>query len=278
MLRRGLAIVLLVCGALTTMVTMVTPAGAAAHGARTVTVLSFNIHHGEGTDGVLDLDRIAEVIRESRADVVGLQEVDRHYSGRSDWADQAGALADRLGYHVAFGANIDRDPPAAGRPRIQYGTAILSRYPIVRSTNTYLYRSPDQEQRGLLHSELDVRGTRVHVYNTHLAASSRTDRLRQTRQLTELIEDTAPAVLVGDLNALPSATEITTLAEEFTDAWVAAGHGAGGTYPAENPDRRIDYVFTGTGLRPVWARVIDADPAASDHLPLAARLVVGPTS
>lgn len=274
MLRRGLAILLLICGTLTT--TGALP-GAAAHGARPVTVLSFNIHHAEGTDGLLDLDRVARVIRRSRADVVGLQEVDRHYSGRSDWADQAGALAERLGYHVVFGANIDRDPPAPGRPRIQYGTAILSRYPIVRWDNTYLYRSPDQEQRGLLHAELDVRGAPMHVYNTHLAASSRTDRLEQTRQLTELIGDTQPAVLVGDLNALPSSEEIATLEAKYSDAWVAAGQGAGATYPAEEPDRRIDYVFTGEGVRPVWAKVVSSEPVASDHLPLVCRLVVEPT-
>jgi endonuclease/exonuclease/phosphatase family metal-dependent hydrolase len=48
----------------------------------TVTVMSFNIHHGQGTDGVLDLERIARVIRASGADIVGLQEVDRHFGGR----------------------------------------------------------------------------------------------------------------------------------------------------------------------------------------------------
>lgn len=270
--RRWLAALMAVCGVMT--VTSTTPASAS--GARPFTVLSFNIHHAQGTDGTLDLDRIARVIRESGADVAGLQEVDRHYSGRSDWADQAGELARRLGYHVVFGANIDREPPEPGKPRVQYGTAILSRYPIRDWDNTYLARSPDQEQRGLLHAELDVRGVPVHVYDTHLAASSQTDRIAQTRQLVELIGDTRPAVLVGDLNALPDAPEIATLDEAFTDAWTAAGTGSGATYPAEDADRRIDYVYVGEGVRPVWTRVLTTDPGASDHLPVAARVVVEP--
>ncbi|WP_245900611.1 endonuclease/exonuclease/phosphatase family protein [Prauserella shujinwangii] len=250
------------------------PAASAEHGARVLATLSFNIHHAEGTDGVLDLDRIAGVIRASRADVVALQEVDRHYSGRSEWVDQAGELARRLDLHVVFGANIDRDPPAEGRPRVQYGTAILSRHPIVDWDNTYLYRSPGQEQRGLLHAELDVHGVPVHVYNTHLAASSALDRRHQTAEIVELIGDTRRAVLLGDINALPDAPEVATLSSALTDVWPVSGRGDGATYPAEDPDRRIDYVFTGPAVRPLVSRVQLTDPAASDHLPLFSRVLV----
>ena len=48
-------------------------------------VLTYNIHHGAGIDGVLDLERIAQVIEQSGADVIGLQEVDNHWSARSNW-------------------------------------------------------------------------------------------------------------------------------------------------------------------------------------------------
>ncbi|WP_435118598.1 endonuclease/exonuclease/phosphatase family protein [Amycolatopsis thermoflava] len=270
-MRRTLAIVLMLSGIL---LTSVTPANAGEPRQRVLSVLSFNIHHAQGTDDVLDLARVAGVIRDSGADVVGLQEVDRHYSARSEWADQAAELAGMLGYHVVFGANIDRDPPAAGSPRIQYGTAILSRYPVTAWENTHLFRSPNQEQRGLLHAVLDVHGVAVHVYDTHLAASSQVDRLEQTRQITELIGGTTPAVLVGDLNALPEAPEIATLNTAFTDAWPASGKGAGATYPAEAPDRRIDYIYASRSVSPLVTRVLDRDPAASDHLPLMSRLLV----
>ncbi|MBB3051935.1 endonuclease/exonuclease/phosphatase family metal-dependent hydrolase [Prauserella isguenensis] len=250
----------------------VTPASAEQ---RELTVLSFNIHHAEGADGVLDLDRIARVIERSGADVAGLQEVDRHYSDRSEWADQARLLAKRLGYHVVFGANIDNPPPAPGTPRVQYGTAILSRYPIVDSSNTHLHRSPDQEQRGLLHAEVNIRGERVHVYDTHLAASSQSDRTEQGRQIADLIGDTRRAVLVGDLNAEPGAPELAPLDRTLTDVWPAVGEGDGATLPSQAPEKRIDYVYTAGDVTPVSARVLDDEPEASDHLPVVAELDLG---
>ncbi|WP_139320514.1 endonuclease/exonuclease/phosphatase family protein [Saccharomonospora sp. CUA-673] len=239
-----------------------------------LSVLSFNIHHGVGMDDELDLDRIARVIARSGADVAALQEVDRHHSERSEWRDQTRELAKRLGYHAVFGANIDRDPPEAGKPRVQYGTAILSRYPIVQWSNTYLERSPDQEQRGLLHAQLNLCGERVNVYNTHLAASSQPDRAAQAQQISELVDQTRPAVVAGDMNALPDAPELAPLRETFTDVWPVAGKGPGATFPADEPDRRIDYIYTGDDVTPTFAKVLATEPEASDHRPLLAHLTL----
>ncbi|MGW6913314.1 endonuclease/exonuclease/phosphatase family protein [Kitasatospora sp. NPDC054939] len=240
-----------------------------------VDVMSFNIHHGEGTDGVLDLARIAGVIRRSGADVVGLQEVDRHFDGRSNWADQAGELAAMLGFHLAYGANVDLDPPAPGRPRAQYGTAVLSRFPVVRQENALLFRSPAEEQRGLLHVELDVNGSVLHIFDTHLEFYSEFDRIRQAKEVVELIGDTGPAVLVGDFNAVPSSPVIGTVRAGFTDSWTVRAGGAAATFPADGPDQCIDYVFAGRGAVPVRTVVVTDEAAASDHLPVLARLVVG---
>ena len=40
-------------------------------------VMTYNIHHGEGLDGKVDLQRIAELIKREQADIVALQEVDK---------------------------------------------------------------------------------------------------------------------------------------------------------------------------------------------------------
>ena len=42
----------------------------------TLRILAYNIHHGAGNDEVLDLERIAELIRSLDPDLVALQEVD----------------------------------------------------------------------------------------------------------------------------------------------------------------------------------------------------------
>ncbi|WP_392674835.1 endonuclease/exonuclease/phosphatase family protein [Streptomyces sp. LN785] len=245
-------------------------------GARVLDVMTFNIHHAQGTDDALDLQRIAEVVRRSGADVIGLQEVDNNYSGRSNWSDQPAELAAMLGYHVAFGANIDNEPPAPGGHRIQYGTAVLSRYPITAWDNTWLFKSPGQEQRGLLHATLDVRGRAVQFYCTHLAASSQTDRLQQAPQLVDLIGHADPAILVGDFNAVPSAPESQPLQTSYTDAWAKSGRRDGMTYPAEAPTERIDDIYTTHKVKPLVTRVVHADPIASDHLPVISRVIVAP--
>jgi endonuclease/exonuclease/phosphatase family metal-dependent hydrolase len=239
----------------------------------TVTVTSFNIHHGQGSDGLLDLARIARVIRATGAGVAGLQEVDRHFAARSGWTDQAAELAQRLGCHLAYGANIDLDPPAPGKPRARFGNAVLSRYPIARWDNTHLVRSPREEQRGLLHAEVDTPGGPLHVYVTHLAASSQRDRIQQARQVVRLVGDNDSAVLLGDFNARPDAPEIATLSAALTDTWAAAP-GAGPLAPPPGaPAARIDYIFTSQRLSATWTRLSTDDPAASDHLPVVSRLV-----
>jgi endonuclease/exonuclease/phosphatase family metal-dependent hydrolase len=238
----------------------------------TITVTSFNIHHGRGTDGVLDLARIARVIKASAAGIVGLQEVDRNFAERSDWTDQAAELAELLDCHVAYGANIDLDPPEPGKPRAQFGNAVLSRYPIARWENTLLFRSPGEEQRGLLHAAAAVPGVLLHVYVTYLAVSSQADRVRQARQIVRLVKDHDPAVLLGDFNARPQTPEIGTLSAALTDTWTAAP-GAGPLAPHPGvPAARIDYIFTSQRLRATWTRLSTDDPAASDHLPVVSRL------
>jgi endonuclease/exonuclease/phosphatase family metal-dependent hydrolase len=250
---------------------LATPAEASP-GPRPLTALSFNIHHAGGLDGVVDLDRLAAEIRATHADVVGLAEVDRHYGERSDWADQPAELAGRLGMHVVFGANLDLEPPAPGQPRRQYGTAILSRYPIVDWHNTLLPKGkPEEEQRGLLEAVLDVHGHPVRMMTTHFQHDSAASRLLQAEVVADAVRAaTEPVVLTGDLNAPPEAPEVTTLTALLTDAFAAAGHGDGLTHPADVPTARIDYVLT-AHARPVCSTVLPT--ASSDHRPVLARLL-----
>jgi endonuclease/exonuclease/phosphatase family metal-dependent hydrolase len=56
---------------------------------RGLSMMTYNVHHAQRAGDRLDLDRIAEVIRSQEVQVVGLQEVDRHWSERSEFVDQA---------------------------------------------------------------------------------------------------------------------------------------------------------------------------------------------
>lgn len=244
-----------------------------AQNPQTITVMSYNIHHGESVAGTLDLDAIASVIRAHEPDIVGLQEVNRHFSERSAFRDQAAELASRLGMNHCFGANLDSEGETPGSPRAQYGTALLSPHPLEACDNTLLPRQGEDEQRGLLGGTITLSGQTFRAYTTHLQHDSEVARLEQANAILAAISENAERTfLLGDLNATPDSPEISILTRRFADSW-HAGHETGFTYPAEAPESRIDYVLATRDLRPIRATVPRSE--VSDHLPVVAVFSLG---
>lgn len=240
---------------------------------RTLTVASYNIHHAQGADGVLDLERIAQVLERTGADVIGLQEVDRHFGARSEHVDQAAWLADRLGMSYCYAANLDLDPEAGRTERRQYGTAILSAYPLSDCSNTPLPNHAGGEQRGLAQGDVTVRGTKIRFFNTHLTHQSVQGRIDQAIAINEAVGAAGmPAVLVGDLNAGPDSIEYGHFTELLMDVWPVVGEGPGYTFDSDNPIGRIDYVLTSEDVTPMAAEVVAS--LASDHMPVVAEVVL----
>jgi endonuclease/exonuclease/phosphatase family metal-dependent hydrolase len=237
------------------------PATPASHELR---VLTFNIHHAEGVDAKLDVARVAQVIKNSGADLVGLQEVDRgvERSGRRDLLKE---IADLAGLRFVFGKNIDHQGG-------DYGNALLTSRPIVSEGNRLLPNTDGGEQRGVLQVVIDVAGTQVLVLNTHLDAR-RPDAPRRDCADAMLAMIAAwgpgPVVAMGDFNDVPGSATWTRLTTTLTDVWKAVGTGDGFTIPVEAPRSRIDWVLV-RGLDPVSAEVLKTD--ASDHLPVVATL------
>ena len=232
--------------------------------ARELRVLTFNIHHAEGVDGKLDLGRVAQVIREAQADVVGLQEVDRgvERTGRRDLLKE---LADLVGMQFAFGKNLDHQGG-------DYGNALLTSRPILSEGNRPLPNEGDGEQRGVLQVVIDVAGTRVLVLTTHLDHRKQdAQRIASASTLLEMLPawGAGPVVAMGDFNDVPGSATYARLVTAFTDAWAAVGQGDGFTIPVESPSRRIDWILV-RGLEPVRAHVVRTE--ASDHLPVLATI------
>ena len=69
-------------------------------------VMTYNIHVGVGMDKQLDLERIADVIKQQHPDLVGLQEVDRGVT-RTKGIDEIAELARLTGMQFAFAHNLD---------------------------------------------------------------------------------------------------------------------------------------------------------------------------
>lgn len=180
-------------------------------------VATCNIRHGLGPDGRVDLARTAEELRSLDAEVIGLQEVDVGFGPRSDHADQAVRLGELLGMQVAFGAALDLPPTREGGPRRRYGVALLTRHEIL-TQQTHLLpphpgHGPPTEPRGVLRARLRRRdGAELELLVTHLDNASRAHRTAQVQGIVDLAREIdGPAVLMGDMNADPTAPELAAL-------------------------------------------------------------------
>src|SRR3954453_19060685 len=148
-----------------------------------VRLVTFNAHHGVGGDGRHDLPRLAKLLAAADADVICLQEVDRHYGERSEEVDQALLLSRALDMQLAWGPAIDEER-AGDRPRRQYGNALLSRLPILISD---VHRLPGSgEPRTALRTMVERDGSALWVTATHLRSGQPEKRAGQVAALAAL--------------------------------------------------------------------------------------------
>ena len=238
-------------------------------------VMSYNIRSGNG-----DLAGTVQAIRASAPDLVALQEVDVHWADRSKFVDQATALGEQLRMQVRFARIYQFAGAQPQDPPREFGVALLSRFPVIDWTNHTISRLSTQETNpvpaplpGFLEARVDVKGTSVRVFNTHLDYRS-DPRVRQ-QQVAEMLafigDASVPTLLFGDLNAPPDAPEIQPLLERLHDAWPSSA-GPGLTDPADEPRKRIDYVLTSKHFSVLSASV--PVTLASDHRPVVADLVL----
>jgi endonuclease/exonuclease/phosphatase family metal-dependent hydrolase len=245
------------------------PADAAAgRDPRTLRVMTYNIHITQGMDKRFDIERIANVIKANDVDVVAVQEVDIK-ARRSGGVDQLAELKRLTGMHGVFGKARDFDGG-------EYGQVILSRRPIDKMDVHQLPGAADQEQRIALVATIEQKKPLPDLLfvATHLHHKEEEHRLKQSAELNRILKDfmshREPAVLVlGDLNATPASAVMTQMAEKWDDATRDAGL----TFPADKPDRKIDYVLLpkGHGWKVISATVVD-ESVASDHRPVVVEL------
>jgi len=230
---------------------------------KTLRVLTYNIHHAEGLDKKLDLERIAKVIRAAEPDLVAVQEVDVQ-AKRTGGVDEAADLARLTKMHAYFAKAMDYQGGA-------YGQVILSKHELT-DTKTHVLppAEPGVEPRILAEAHVKIGDTTIAFFATHLDAYKQERRMLQVAEIERITANVKDAVslLAGDLNAHPDSPPITTLLKTWTDP--SAGKGLL-TIPAEKPKSQIDYVLyrPKDRLRATEVRVIE-EPVASDHRPVLA--------
>jgi len=231
-------------------------------GVEELKIMSYNIHHGKSLLGRYTLDQIVGIIRESEADIIGLQEVDTNFA-RSKFQNQLKYIADKLSMNYVYGDNVN----IVGA---KYGNGILSKHPIVSYENLKL--PSGKEQRGLLSSVIDVDGTKINFLNTHLGLSA-AERLVQVQTISKYLETLSnDVVLVGDFNATHSSREVHEMSKKLTDVGYVTDNSHTPTFEVPFLSKRIDYIFISSNIKVRDYKVIREN--ASDHYPLIAYIKI----
>lgn len=155
-------------------------------------LVSYNIQYGYGGDGRYDLARIASEVR--GADIIALQEVERHWS-RTNHDDQPALLAEMLPeYHMVYGPAFDMDASVHSEGRVinrrrQFGTMLLSRHPIAWSRLHALPMrrmiDPLNTRNAALEGMIRTPAGPLRILSLHLAHVGVAERMDQITYLLE---------------------------------------------------------------------------------------------
>ena len=216
------------------------------------TVATFNIHHGRGRDGVVDLSRTAAVISGMAPDLIAVQELDVNLE-RSGRVDQARVLGELIGMDIHFFPTLTF---GGG----QYGIGLAARDEM-SCTFEELPRARDEEPRIAIVAPWND----INVVATHLSRSARA-RYAQTETLASICARLdGPAIALGDMNQ-PARDLHALTATGFSIAnprvplrwWL-------------RPTSRVDHILVRDGLEMSRARLVPT--RASDHSALVADVI-----
>ncbi len=185
------------------------------------------------------------------------------------------------------------------------GPAIISRFPII-ATYKLNYTGPRQLRaaESLIGVDLDVKGTRIRVFTTHLQSlllqkndyrnieiirnaedslmeasksilrklkagyrsrSSQADMVRR-----EIDKSPFPEIICGDFNDVPNSYTYFTIRGDRKDVFLEKGSGIGRTYTQISPTLRIDYIIANPRFEVLQAHRFLVP--YSDHYPVIADL------
>jgi endonuclease/exonuclease/phosphatase family metal-dependent hydrolase len=234
-------------------------------------IVTYNVHKCRGMDRREHPARIAEVLRETEADIIALQEV-LSIEGSARERDQARYLAEELGMNYHLGENRRLHGGS-------YGNVILSRLALDAARN-YDITWSGRERRGCLRADVLVnaggRENLLHVFNIHLGTAF-IERRHQARKLVsrEILNNAelkGARVALGDFNEWTRGLASRLLGTHLKSADVRHHLKRARTYPGVLPFLHLDHVYYDDALELKRLTLHKSRTAliASDHLPLTA--------
>ncbi len=217
-------------------------------------VMSYNIRNAKGLDEATNYRRIADILQISKADVVALQELDS-VTYRSKQVDVLQKLSELTGMFAVYAPAIDYN---GGK----YGVGVLSKE---KPLSVRYVSLPGREEKRVL---LLVEFEHYVFLCTHLSLTEE-DRINTVNIINhEAAAFNKPVILAGDLNDLPGSSFMQSLQQR----WKLLS-GEASTFPADRPDRCIDYIL----MRKqdpfkVRSAIVMEEPVASDHRPVVVEL------
>lgn len=242
-------------------------------------VATYNIHRCYGTDGVYDPSRIAAVLCELDADIIGLQEVDatltvtkteRRRGREAHLPDTAHLptpkgqtqleyLAEATGMHLVEGFLLHRHWGL-------FGNALLTRYPVTDIRRIDLTVRGGRERRGGIDVGMKIHGHEVRIVVAHLGVTLWERHFQVGRLLKALGEDRTPhMIMMGDFNLWVS------MLPKLRRFYNRLGHAPlARTFPSRLPILSLDRIWAqpAQALQKVAAHRTPLSAVASDHLPL----------
>jgi len=242
--------------------------------ASALTVMSFNIRLGLGTDNPKgkiyrmkwgrELNGVIEAIRSANPDIVALQEV----AGKA----QMDKMARALKMYGAFEYHKTSD----GRSP-WWGVAVLSKYPIRGQRGVQISYGVGNN-KSILIADIETPQGPVAAVSIHKDKDTKNGRpFKVAMKALQSVPN--PVLLMGDLNIRPSDPRMNLVANRFEDSLNSVTTAAStyakkrGTWRARN-SYRIDYVMPQRNrFEVIDAGVVDAaHHGASDHIGVVARV------
>jgi len=232
-----------------------------------LTIVTYNINHGEGVDGLYSSIRIARTLEQYDPDLIALQDVDMS-TNRVNQDLQIEIIAKHLEMFYLFGKTVDY---IGG----EYGNAILSKYPIISSQNSDIspYNAP--EKRRLLRATIDLGFKTLKFYSTKFGIMD-DEIIYNSERIGKFInrmEPDYPVIFGGDFGVKPYSLLLKDLMNNMIDLGTRFNNQST-TYPTRIMSRRLDYILINKYVEPMEYLIpVDSlSTISSDHLPVVAKV------